>query len=305
MAEIEIYSDETKCNKNTFKIYVMVWGEKLHCSSFKNDIINIIDDNRKILGKDFKNFHSYKLGIKNCNSTGPVYKQVLNLLKNSIVEKRLQMLLRIESTAMYERNAGYLKRVAEVNMKKRESEFGRIFKSLDDKDLPAFYHRADQLTIFLKYRDKFGLDNDKLYFFPDSVGKILRYEGLKFDVSGKENINHSFNFYDLIKIWGNSLCNIINKDGWPNGGQRLEKFQPLKSDDDYLIQTCDIISNFFFNYLRQQVGIQDEGSLFKADALNDILDLSPHKSQINLAFEKDGDEVVCVDPDLKVCIDVE
>ncbi|RPI04651.1 MAG: hypothetical protein EHM64_09260 [Ignavibacteriae bacterium] len=303
MATIEIYTDDTKCNRNTFRIIVVIWGEKENCDSYKKDIQYLVNANIKVLGKDFKGFHSYNLNEKNWKTVGKAYEQVLDYFIESVKNKKLHFFIRLESEDVYNANAGYLKNLAKVNLEKRESDFGKIFKKLSDKDLPAFYHRADQLFIFLRYRDKFGSSENNFILYPDSSGKILRYDGTTFEVSGDIFKEYPIEFYDLIKIWCNSLTKIIKAEEWPSGEQRLDKFCPLKSSGDYIIQTCDIISNFFFNFLRNQVGILDPKAVLKTNALCKIIDFSQHSGIIKSSFIKKEDEVICSVKGLKVYID--
>ncbi len=304
METIEIYSDDTKCNKNTFRINVVVWGTHDAFTEYKSQVQKLIDVNRVILGKDFKGFHSYNLNEKNWKTVGRVYQQVLESFIGYVRAGKLHFLINLESEDIYKANAGYLKNVAKENMEKRESDFGKIFKSLSELDLPAFYHRADQLFVFLRYRDKFGKDTDEFILHPDSSGKILRYDSIEVDVSGDIFKDYPIEFYEMIKVWGNSLAKIIKAEGWPSGGQRLVKFHPLKSSNDYMIQTCDIISNFFFNFLRFQAGVVDPKSKLKSDALSQLIDLSGHATTVKASFSQQDGEVVCNSKDLKVCIEI-
>jgi hypothetical protein len=304
MATIDIYSDDTRCNKNTFRINVAVWGIPEVYALYKSEVQTIIDANLSILGKDFKGFHSYNLNDKNWTTVGKVYNQVLENFIRHVRLGDLHFLIRLESEDIYEANAGYLKNVAKINMEKRESDFGRIFKSLAKNDLPAFYHRADQLFIYLRYRDKFGNDGDEFRLYPDSIGKILRYDGIEFEVSGDIFKDYPLDFYDLIRIWGNSLAKTIKAEGWPTKDQQLVKFQPLKSTEDVIIQTCDIVANFFFNFLRFQVGIADPKVKLKSDAISKFIDFSEHSEAVKSSFSERHGEVICRAKKIKVCIEI-
>ncbi|MFX0195471.1 MAG: hypothetical protein ACFFCW_05045 [Candidatus Hodarchaeota archaeon] len=300
----QIYSDSTKCNKNTFQIFVTIWGFPKNCLSYKNDIQGIVNKNAKILGRDFKGFHAYNINEKNWKTIGQVYLEVLNKLIEYMFSGSLNMLIILEAEEKYKNNAGFLKNLIRFQLENRESVIGKQFKSLKNEDLPAVYHRIDQLIIYLKYRDRFGDNGDKFEFYPDSEGKILNYSEKKFRVSGNLPIEYPLEFYRLIAILGNALSRVIKLEGWPVKKHRLIKFQPLKWTEDYLIQSCDIISNYFYNFLRYQVGISEKKYELKSGALMSHIGLDKHISKIKKSFENDSGEVICTDNQLKVSIDM-
>ncbi|MFH0734893.1 MAG: hypothetical protein V1773_10735 [bacterium] len=308
MKKIELYLDETKGHQMSFRISVPIWGSSINCNAYKNEIKTIVDSST-ILGNDFKGFHAYNLSDSNWHTIGKVYISVINKFKEYVLDNKLNFMIRIEAKEVYEKNGGYLKAIAKKGLQERDSELGKIFTSLKDKDIPALYHRIDQLIIYLKYRDKFGGEDAEFDFYPDSEGKILKYENKQFTVQGNHFVDYPLDFYDIIKIWGNSLTKVILElipnCNWPNINQKLNKFEPKKSTDDFIIQTCDIISNFFFCYINDVIGINNDKNKLKGKAINDLIPLSEFQNLIQDSFKKGlEDEVICTNQDLKALIEV-
>jgi len=190
-------------------------------------------------------------------------------------------------------------------LENRESVIGKQFKSLADTDLPALYHRIDQLFIYLLYRDRMGDDGDQFEFYPDSSGKILNYSDKEFPVSGHLPIIVDLQFYELVRILGNSLAKSITLTGWPVKKQELIKFEPQKWSSNYITQTCDILANFFFNFLRFQVGLKDKKYQLKAEALSKhflLKELLPGIKE-NFILDSETKDVTCINKELLITID--
>lgn len=303
-SRIQIYTDETMCNRNTFKIYVVIWGQPIYCLLYKEEIERIIDNNRTILGRDFKGFHAHRLNVKNWSSFGRVYLKVLEKVSDYLYSEKLRMLISLESREKYDANAGFLKEQIRKLLEDREGDIGKIFKSLKDRDLPALYHRIDQLIVYYKYKDKMGDDGSIFEFFPDSSGKILSYEDKKFRVSGNLPFEYPLNFYELVRILGDVIARTLLPPDWSVKHQKLANFQPLKWFNDYIIQTCDIVSNFYYNFLRYRVGINESKCRLKSDALLKFLPFDEHLPEIRKNFATNDGEVVCINKELKVNIPI-
>jgi hypothetical protein len=218
---------------------------------------------------------------------------------------KLNLQLTLVSRYKYDLNAGYLKKLIKVQLEDRNSVIGKQFASLADTDLPALYHRIDQLFIYLLYRDKFGDNGDQFEFYPDSTGKILNYHDKEFPMSGNLPIIWELSFFKLIKILGNSLATVITLTGWPVQQQELVKFEPQKWSANYLTQSCDILANFFFNYLRFNLGRTDKKYELKASALTKHFLLDELLPEIKKSFSLDAttNDVICIDEKLLVTID--
>jgi hypothetical protein len=218
---------------------------------------------------------------------------------------KLNLQLTLVSRYKYDLNAGYLKKLIKVQLEDRNSVIGQQFASLADTDLPALYHRIDQLFIYLLYRDKFGDNGDQFEFYPDSTGKILNYHDKEFPMSGNLPIIWELSFFKLIKILGNSLATVITLTGWPVQQQELVKFEPQKWSANYLTQSCDILANFFFNYLRFNLGRTDKKYELKASALTKHFLLDELLPEIKKSFSLDAttNDVICIDEKLLVTID--
>lgn len=299
---IKIYTDETRCNKNTFHIYAVVWGEETNCTTYCDDIAQLVVNNRSIVGRDFKEFHAHNLTATNWDTMGSVYLQVLRKLVEYIRAGRFGLLISIESIHKYIQNAGYLKNQLKQMIQNRQGQVGSLFKTLQPKDFPALYHRVDQLMIFFKYRHLFGDNSDFFVFHPDASGKILTYEDKKFPMS-VATMSYPLDFYQIVTATGNGLIKLTSKvPGWSKENQRIGEFCPVDSKNSFLVQSCDIVSNFYFNFLRHQVNIRKDVCKLKADALMRHIELEEHAGEILPFFGRSEDEVVCTDDDLKANI---
>lgn len=304
MKNIQIYTDDTRGVKQTFQVIATIWGEPANCKLYSDSVEAIIKSNTR-LGADFKGLHSYNLNADNWTTLGTTFQQVLEKLFEFVSDGKLNIQITLVSQNRYDANAGYLKNLIKVQLEDRTSVIGQQFKSLADTDLPALYHRIDQLFVYLLYRDKLGDDGDEFEFYPDSTGKILNYHDKEFPVSGNLPIVWNLEFFELIRILGNSLAKSINATNWPIKKQELIKFEPQKWSSNYLTQSCDILSNFFFNYLRYQVGLKDKKYELKTNALTKHFLLDELLPEIKKSFilDTETNDVICIDQQLLVTID--
>jgi hypothetical protein len=304
MKTIQIYTDDTRDDKQTFQVISSIWGLPDNCKSYSDEVKIIIKSNTR-LGTDFKGLHSYNLNDSNWSTLGITFEQVLNKLFEYVTTGKLNIQLTLVSRNRYDSNAGYLKNLLKIQLEDRNTVIGKQFKSLADGDLPALYHRIDQLFIYLLYRDKFGGDGDQFEFYPDSTGKILNYHDKEFPMSGNLPIIWDLEFFELIRILGNSLAKVITLTGWPVKQQELIKFEPQKCSANYLTQSCDILANFFFNYLRFNLGRTDKKYELKAAALKKhfLLDELLHEIIKTFSLDSTSNDVICIDQNLLVTID--
>jgi len=114
----------------------------------------------------------------------------------------------------------------------------------------------------------------------------------------------------MITNLADALASSINKKelldqlGWDPkpANQKLVRFEPLKDEDSYLIQTADIVSNFFLNLIRSIVGDNSKTTQLKAKELlklgvfTDILD------EIKKNFKLQNGKCVCINDELKVSL---
>ncbi len=304
MKTIQIFTDDTRDNEQTFQVISSIWGQPEICKTYLEEIDAIIKNNTR-LGINFKGLHSYKLSGSNWATIGVTFERVLNKLFEYVSNKKLNIQLTLLSKNRYDSNTGYLKNLIKVQLENRNSEIGERFKSLADADLPALYHRIDQLFVYLFYRDKFGANGDQFELYPDSTGKILDYKDMKFPISGNLDIIWNLDFFELITILGNSLATIIKSPGWPVKQQKLVKFEPQKWSENYLTQSCDILANFFFNYLRFNLGKTEKKYELKASALTNhfLLDELLPKIKESFSLHSTTNDIICIDPNLFITID--
>lgn len=301
MNTIQIFSDETYSSERSFQIISTIWGNPIDYKDFSKKVKQIIENYS--IGDDYKGIHANKINSKNWHILGVVARSVLETLSDFILHQKLNAQVTLISRDRFEGNAGYLKSILRAELENRDSFLGKRFISLDDKDLPALYHRLDQLFVYLYYRDKFGNDGDQFEFYPDSTGKILNYEKTKFPITGNIVIDYPMNFYRIIAIVGDSFSKILQMEGWPIKKQTLSRFQPLKWISNYLIQNCDILSNFFLCLIRSKMGMTDPKYSLKAQALDEHFALNTSLSHILPSFVFDGVDVECVNDDLFGTID--
>lgn len=305
MKKIQIFTDDTRDDKQTFQIISSIWGEPNNCVAYIDEVEAIIKNNKK-LGADFKGLHSYNLNDSNWTTLGTTFEDVLNKLFEYVASGKLNIQLTLVSKNKYDSNTGYLKNLIKVQLENRNSVIGKQFASLADTDLPALFHRIDQLFVYLFYRDKFGDNGDQFEFYPDSTGKILNYKEEEFPMSGNLQIIWDLKFFELIKILGNSLAKFITLTGWSVKQQELIKFEPKKWSENYLTQSCDILANFFFNYLRFNLGRTEKKYELKAKALTKHFLIDELLPEIKKAFtlDKDTNDIICTDQNLLVTIDL-
>jgi len=214
MKTIQIFTDDTRDDTQTCQVISAIWGQPDNCKAYSDKVETIIKSNTR-LETDFKGLHSYNLSDSNWSTLGVTFEQVLNKLFKYVSAGKLNLQLTLVSRNRYDSNAGYLKNLIKVQLEDRNSVIGKQFASLADTNLPALYHRIDQLFIYLLYRDKFGDDGDQFEFFPDSTGKIVNYHDKEFPMSGNLQIIWDLGFFELIKILGNSLAKVFTLTGMP------------------------------------------------------------------------------------------
>ena len=302
MAKIELYLDESKGHQNSFVIHAIIWGAPHICSNYKNDIQGIVNKSSKILGPNFKEFHANRVNGRNWSTIGTIYVDVLKKFKEYIEKSELNLLIRLEAKDVYNNNAGFLKDIAKTSFSDSQHLLSQIFPTMSTSDHPAFYHSIDQLIVFLKYRSRFGSDGDEIDYFPDASGKILQYRATPVTLVGNNSILNT-SFFDAIKIWGNSLTrmvdDLVKDNSWPKVNIRLSKYEPKDSSTDYMIQTCDIISNFSLNYIRFICGVADIDQKLKHNEINKLFNLKKYRSKVKKSFVIQNGELICINNDLK------
>lgn len=226
MKIIQIYTDE--CIDKSFKLYSSIWGSPENCKLFSIKIRQTLNGNIKI-ASNFKGLHANKLNANNWSALGKIFQQVLNELFEFEKYRKLNFHITLFGRNKYDSNVGYLKKYFGNQLYDRASVVGKLFKDIPENDLPALYHRMDELFIYLYYRDKFGDAGVNFEFYPDSFGNILNYQN-KVYLFAQESLiflTH-MGFFDMIIFIGNVLSRSIDKEGWPTIKQHLIKFEPQK-----------------------------------------------------------------------------
>lgn len=304
---VDIYLDETKGFNESFQIDTAIYGDSSNCESFKKAMNEIVQDNKSIL-KIFNGFHAHELNEKQWKTRGQVYIKVLRKLKEFIDEKKINVLIFIESKEKKANNAIVLKNEFKKGLVQKDSSLSKIYSHLEENDYRAIYERVDQLYIYLLHRDKFGENNEKFNFYPGSSGKILHYKDKSFPLKVSNCDTHPIRFFDIVKITANALSKTLSSlNGWSKSKeQKIINFEPLKDKDNYIIQCCDIVSNFFLNFLRIQLGIHDPIYQLKSDAFSDIFEIDLEKVHSNFKSKEFVDkedkafkEVICINHEMR------
>lgn len=221
---------------------------------------------------------------------------MLDILQDSIIKNEIQAQLLLIGSEKDKSNTGLLKRIVETELNLEGSKFNIAFKGLEKNDYPALFHRLDHLFLYLRYRDRIAPDGTNFELYPDSSGKILRYKGKKFFVQGKYTAGF-LDFYRLVNIIGNLIAYSISElkiPGWPTSIQNISKYEPIKSTESYIIQLCDVLCNFFYCFLRYEVGLKDEMYRQKSNALISRFRLDNFK-ELHEKFEERNGDVFCRD----------
>jgi hypothetical protein len=304
---IQIYSDDTKGDNNNFMITTTIWGSSVNCRFFEKEIENLVLDNIRILGKDFKGFHANKLNARNWKSLSMPYQKLLNKLVDFIKSDYLRLMIFMESKEKYNSNSAFLEETLKKYLLDRDNPFGKMFKYISEKDLIAIYKRADVFYNYFLHRDIFGGPNQYFEYYPDSSGKILKYRSEKRFVESSglsSGIQLLMSFYDIVRLIGNNFAKALNEMGWKKPvGQELVKFEPLRDEDSFIIQSADIISNIFFNLIKFLIGVKGPNLRTieeKAKLLlsYNILDENI-LNNIKKSFKLHNEKCICSDSDLK------
>lgn len=291
MKTIQLYSDETKPDNKTFLIYSMIYGTPEQIEILNQKIVKSLGQ----LDSNNKGLHSHKLNVKKKNEFTK-YEKVLDILQDSIIKNEIQAQLYLIGSEKNKSNTGRLKSIIETELNLEGSEINKAFKGLEKIDYPALYHRLDHLFLYLRYRDRIAPAGTNFELYPDSSGNILKYKEKKFFVQGK-NTAGFLDFYSLVNIIGNSIAYSISKlkiQGWPTSNQHISKYEPIKSTKSYIIQLCDVLSNFFYCFLRYEVGLIDEMYRLKSNALISRFRLYNFK-ELHEKFEVRNGDVFCID----------
>jgi len=223
------------------------------------------------------------------------------------------MLISLESKEKYDSNSKFLENIFKEYLLNRNSPFGEIFKHIPEEDLIAIYKRAPNLYNYVANRDKFGGPNQMFEYYPDSSGKVLNYRNEIRSVESPgigKGIPILLHFFEIIRLIGDNLAKALNEPkirnriGWEEKpfNQKLVKFEPKNDEDSYLIQSADVMSNFFLHLIRHLVGIRNRNSEKKAKILIDSGLFDDCLDKIKENFRIQNGACVCSNSNLKVGI---
>lgn len=305
MPSVHVYSDETKANNNSFLIYSMIYGDPEKIKEL-NDELKLVIHPKESKDKKFKGLHSHNLNESNWHTLGQKFEKALDILKKQVLQNEINIKVCIIASEKNNNNTGFLKDLIKNELVKEGSKIKEMFSSLKIEDHPALYHRLDQLFLYFLYRDRFGPSGTNFELYPDSSGKILSYKEKEFLVTGFHNLSADLKFYELIKILGNTIAKVIGAlkfPGWSHSEQEIEKVEPLKWSDSYIIQVCDLLANFFYCALRFHVGLIEKKYELKSKALTQRFEFDNFGDKIKEKFELKDGEVFCKDNSTLLTID--
>ncbi len=304
---VQLYTDETKEEGNNFTITTTIWGSTKSCVLYEKEISDIVLCNTSILGREFKGFHASRLRASNWNRTSPVYLQVIKKLFSFIKTSNLKLLIFIESNNKYNSNSGFLESMLKKYLSDKNSSIGQVFKNIKPENMIPIFKRADKIYNYLRNRDIFGNINQRFEYFPDSSGNILQYknDSCFLESPNFKGIPIMEKYYDVIKMLTNALANSLNTLGdnrtWKKPiGQMLINFEPKDDKDSYLIQTADIISNFFYNLIKYMSGMRTDIIEKKAMSLLGFDAFRRHRNDTQKEFKIINRKIVCSNQELEV-----
>jgi len=315
MKRINIYSDDTIEENKNFIISTFLWGEPAACRDYEKSIKAIVEYNinRKILNKNFRGFHAKTLNHSNWTRLSRPYCEVLSKLYSYLKHKYLFLLIYLESKKKYESNSQIIENSLKEHLRNRKSHLGVLYQYIDDRDLKVIYKSAFKMYHYFLHRGKFGGPNTEFKYFPDASGKVLDYKNKKFFIEAPGKGQVYMDFIKIISLLVDTLAITINKPKFLNQldwkqrphNQRLDRFEPTKDEDSFLIQTTDIISNFFLNLIRYEVGYKSKTVELKAKELLKLNMFDNILDKIKMNFKLLNDKCVCNNDELKVSINIE
>ncbi|MDA3905118.1 MAG: hypothetical protein PF484_03495 [Bacteroidales bacterium] len=300
MDRIRLYIDEIIGYKNSFFIHACIFANPDNCDAFEKDMTKLIDENRNVLGKDFKGFHANKLGESNWTKLSPIYEKVIQL----IFCNSLSVHIYLESKNKYDKNREPIKNWLKSNLESKDdtNKVRKAFKNLNPNDFPVLYHRFDMLHIFLIHKDKYG-QNCEFEIYPDSSGKVTDYKEKSIEFISSDLTKKTFDFYSSFDILANAFIETFDEIGYiPNNNQRVINFSPTDDSDCFLIQACDIIANFLFHYLNYNSGIIDKNSKLKANLFSKYFPLLKGDEFVRKNFTIIDNKLSCINSEMKINI---
>ncbi len=314
MERINIYSDDTFVDKKNFIISTFVWSDPSSCREYDKEIKKIIKNykNKNVLDQNFRGFHAVKLNHSNWNRLSRPFEDVLSKFYNYIYLGHLSFFIYLESKKKYEINAMEIENLLREKLQDINHHIGETYQHIREPDLIPIYKSAFKMYHYFFHRGKFGDKNTEFEYYPDSSGKILEYKNRKFYVETPTGGQQSMGFIDLLSKLVNALAIAFNTPenlkhtGWDARpeNQILKRFEPMKDEDSSLIQTCDIISNFFLNLIKYLIGDRSRTVILKADLLSKINLFDLIVDDIKKNFEILNGKCVSSNDDLKVSVEM-
>jgi len=311
MEGINIYSDDTFAENKNFIISTFLWGDPGACISYESIISEIVKKliKENILQDNFRGFHASELNARNWNRKSKPFKEVLRKLHHYVNIKQLKALIYLESRKKFEANSELMENVLKRTLLDRNSLLGSVYQHIPEEDLVGIYKNAKEIYHYLLHRGKFGRENTGFKYYPDACGRALDFKDKEYFLEIPRTGQVRVGYKEMIRYLINALANSINKPDilkeldWESRpkNQELKEFEPKKDEDSFMIQTTDIISNFFFNTIKYLVGDQSRSTELKANELLGFF--QDIKNKIKDDFEIQNDKCVCVNDDLKVSID--
>lgn len=295
---IRLYIDEVK--EKSFFIHACLFANPSACDTFESDMIKLIEENRNILGNDFKGFHARDLNQSNWNKHAPIYEKIIQLIFFNSIGFHIYL----ESKNKHDKNSEKLKNWLKSNLESKDdsNKVRKAFKDLNPDDFPVLYHRFDMMHVSLIHKDKYG-QNCEFEIYPDSSGKVLHYKKKSIEFTSTNHIKKTFNFYSSFDILANALIETFDEIGYlPNNNQRVIKFSLISDTDSFLIQACDIIANFLLHYIRFTSGIIDINSKLKSYLFTKYFIIEEGNEFVKNNFAVIDNKVSCINSEMKLNI---
>jgi hypothetical protein len=241
------------------------------------------------------------------------YFEVLSKLHFYIKNNCLFSLIYLESKKKYESNSKVIEEILKESLLDRKSHLGKLYQYINEQDLKVIYKSAHKMYHYFLHRGKFGGPNTIFKYYPDATGKVLDYKTRKFFIEALGRSKVYLDFIKILTLLTNTIAIAMNKPknlkliGWnpsPNN-QKLDIFNPMNDEDSFLIQAADILSNFFLNLIRYEVGDKSKTVELKAKELLKLNIFNNILNKIRENFKLQNGKCVCTNDELKVSARIE
>lgn len=304
MEPIRVYSDEAYASGVNFRISTLIYGSPRVCDDFQKWVERFVRENEKEIGNSEYTFKGRKLNSKNWSRLSKYYLTLVDGAIRCFQENALGLIITIESREKYDANIRFLECEILRGLFDKNCELGEIFQFLQKDDIHILWKSAENFYDFNLNQTKIGNMKSEFWYMPDSKGDVLNYQDRILPVVSiiepTKGIVLFLPAFEVIAMLTNNLNTVLQKNGWQKkNNQKLKKYNPMRDEESYIIQTADVFSNFLYHLIRYLVGIEDTNSEKKATELIKRLFSKKLQDQIKKNFSRKENRCVCINNELK------